>query len=139
MWESFSPKGIILSGSPFSVSTENSPRAPQFVFEAGLPVLGICYGQQTMTLQLGGKVEGHDEREFGRASIEVAEETPLLEGIVGKGETQPVWMSHGDRVTVCAGRLRGDRHIAQCALCDHRQRSQALLRRHVSPGSGAYA
>lgn len=102
MWESFSPKGIILSGSPFSVSTENSPRAPQFVFEAGLPVLGICYGQQTMTLQLGGKVEGHDEREFGRASIEVAEETPLLEGIVGKGETEPVWMSHGDRVVALA-------------------------------------
>ena len=85
MWEGFGPKGIILSGSPASVSRENSPRAPQFVFEAGLPVLGICYGQQTMTLQLGGKVEGHDEREFGRASIELVEDTPLLDGIVKKG------------------------------------------------------
>ncbi|MDX5367671.1 MAG: gamma-glutamyl-gamma-aminobutyrate hydrolase family protein, partial [Alphaproteobacteria bacterium] len=73
IWESFGARGVILSGSPSSVSRDNSPRAPQYVFEAGLPVLGICYGQQTMTLQLGGKVEGHDEREFGRASIEVIE------------------------------------------------------------------
>ncbi|MFN4355813.1 glutamine-hydrolyzing GMP synthase [Parvibaculum sp.] len=102
IWESFGAKGVILSGSPSSVSREKSPRAPQYVFEAGLPVLGICYGQQTMTLQLGGKVEGGDEREFGRASIEVIEETPLLDGIVGKGGTEPVWMSHGDRVVAIA-------------------------------------
>ncbi|MAB12518.1 glutamine-hydrolyzing GMP synthase [Parvibaculum sp.] len=102
MWESFGPKGVILSGSPSSVSREGSPRAPQFVFEAGLPVLGICYGQQTMTLQLGGKVEGHDEREFGRAAIEVLEDSPLFEGVAQKGETEPVWMSHGDRVVSLA-------------------------------------
>src|SRR5690554_711766 len=102
IWKDFAPKGVILSGSPSSVSRENSPRVPQFVFEAGLPVLGICYGQQVMTLQLGGNVEGSEDREFGRAVIEVQENTPLLDGIVPVGGTEPVWMSHGDRVVSIA-------------------------------------
>jgi GMP synthase (glutamine-hydrolysing) len=93
------PKGVILSGGPESVTNDTSPRAPQSVFEAGVPVLGICYGEQTMAAQLGGQVEGGHHREFGRAEVEVIAETPLFEGVWRKGERYPVWMSHGDRVT----------------------------------------
>jgi len=94
----FSPRGIILSGGPASVTGIGTPTAPLPLFEAGLPVLGICYGMQTMSNQLGGKVEGADEREFGRASVEVVAESPLFEGFLQVGDTEPVWMSHGDRV-----------------------------------------
>ena len=93
------PKGVILSGGPESVTNDTSPRAPQSVFDAGVPVLGICYGEQTMAEQLGGQVEGGHHREFGRAEVEVIAETPLFEGVWRKGERYPVWMSHGDRVT----------------------------------------
>jgi GMP synthase (glutamine-hydrolysing) len=93
------PKGVILSGGPESVTSDASPRAPQAVFEAGVPVLGICYGEQTMAAQLGGGVEGGHHREFGRAEVEVTSESPLFEGVWRKGERYPVWMSHGDRVT----------------------------------------
>jgi GMP synthase (glutamine-hydrolysing) len=67
----FNPSGIILSGGPESTTEENSPRAPQYVFEAGVPVFGVCYGMQTMAMQLGGHVEGSNEREFGYAQVEV--------------------------------------------------------------------
>src|ERR671926_809038 len=93
------PKGVILSGGPESVTTDASPRAPAGVFAAGVPVLGICYGEQTMAAQLGGQVEGGHHREFGRAEVEVIADTPLFEGVWKKGERYPVWMSHGDRVT----------------------------------------
>ena len=93
------PKGVILSGGPESVHEAGSPRAPQAIFEAGVPVLGICYGEQAMAAQLGGDVEGGHYREFGRAEVEVIAETPLFEGVWEKGERYPVWMSHGDRVT----------------------------------------
>ncbi len=93
------PKGVILSGGPESVTSDASPRAPQAIFEAGVPVLGICYGEQTMAAQLGGEVEGGHHREFGRAEVEVIAESPLFEGVWRKGERYPVWMSHGDRVT----------------------------------------
>jgi GMP synthase (glutamine-hydrolysing) len=93
------PKGVILSGGPESVTNDTSPRAPQAVFEAGVPVLGICYGEQTMAAQLGGAVEAGHHREFGRAEVEVVVDTPLFEGVWRKGERYPVWMSHGDRVT----------------------------------------
>ena len=95
----FNPKGIILSGGPASVTEDKSPRAPQTVFEMNVPVFGICYGQQTMVEQLGGKVEAGHSREFGRAYVEVAEQSPLLNGIWDKGAKEQVWMSHGDRVT----------------------------------------
>jgi GMP synthase (glutamine-hydrolysing) len=95
----FGPKGIILSGGPASVTAEDSPRAPQFVFEMGLPLLGICYGQQTMCQQLGGLVEGSDHKEFGRAYVDVVEKCGLFEGIWAQGASEQVWMSHGDRVT----------------------------------------
>ncbi len=93
------PAAIILSGGPASVHEIETPRAPQSVFEAGVPVLGICYGEQTMVAQLGGQVEPGSDREFGRATITVTGETPLFETVFAQGEHAPVWMSHGDRVT----------------------------------------
>ena len=93
------PRAVILSGSPASTIEEDSPRAPKGVFESGLPVLGICYGQQTMCTELGGRIEGGLHREFGRAFLEVKKASPLFEGIWAEGTRHQVWMSHGDRVT----------------------------------------
>jgi GMP synthase (glutamine-hydrolysing) len=93
------PKGVILSGGPASVLDKDAPLAPPAIYQAGVPVLGICYGEQAMAQQLGGTVEGGHHREFGRAEVLVTEETPLFEGVWRKGERYPVWMSHGDRVT----------------------------------------
>lgn len=93
------PKAVILSGSPHSATEIGSPRAPQAVFEAGIPVLGICYGEQTMCAQLGGKVESGHSREFGRAFLDIESESALFEGVWDKGSRPQVWMSHGDRVT----------------------------------------
>jgi GMP synthase (glutamine-hydrolysing) len=92
------PAAIILSGGPESVHEEGSPRAPQAVFEAGVPVLGICYGEMTLCEQLGGKVEGGHTREFGRAAITVQKDSPLLAGLAPVGEDEEVWMSHGDKI-----------------------------------------
>lgn len=94
------PKAIIFSGGPASVLDQGSPRAPQVVFDSGLPILGICYGQQTLATQLGGTVEGGHAREFGRADVEILKSSPLFEGFWDVGNKYPVWMSHGDRVTV---------------------------------------
>jgi GMP synthase (glutamine-hydrolysing) len=93
------PKALILSGGPDSVTREGSPRAPQVVFDAGVPVLSICYGQQTTAVQLGGEVEGGHAAEFGRADIEIKSASALFDGFWNVGERHPVWMSHGDRVT----------------------------------------
>jgi GMP synthase (glutamine-hydrolysing) len=93
------PKAVILSGGPDSVTREGSPRAPQAVFDAGVPMLSICYGQQTTAVQLGGVVEGGHAAEFGRADIEIKEDSALFDGFWKVGERHPVWMSHGDRVT----------------------------------------
>ncbi len=93
------PKGVILSGGPASTTDEGSPRAPQCVFDSGLPILGICYGQQTMMMQLGGLVEGGEGGEFGRALIAVEKPCGLFDGLWGAGEQHQVWMSHGDKVT----------------------------------------
>jgi GMP synthase (glutamine-hydrolysing) len=92
------PKGVILSGGPASVLDRDAPLAPMSIYQAGVPVLGICYGEQAMAHQLGGTVEGGHHREFGRAEVEVTEETALFDGVWRKGERYPVWMSHGDRV-----------------------------------------
>jgi GMP synthase (glutamine-hydrolysing) len=94
----FAPVAIILSGGPASVNEMAAPLAPSTVFEMGVPVLGICYGQQAMCAQLGGKVAASDHREFGRAFIEVTGECALLAGLWPKGSKEQVWMSHGDRV-----------------------------------------
>jgi GMP synthase (glutamine-hydrolysing) len=94
-----SPKGIILSGGPASVHEKDAPLAPPAVYQAGVPVLGICYGEQAMAAQLGGKVEGGHHREFGRAEVEVTRASALTEGVWDVGQRYPVWMSHGDRVT----------------------------------------
>lgn len=102
--KAFNPNGIILSGGPESVDEAGSPRAPEYVFNAGVPVLGICYGMQTMAHQLGGAVQGSDLREFGYAQIEVMNECALFKDIEdavaadGNGLLD-VWMSHGDKVT----------------------------------------
>ena len=94
----FNPAGIILSGGPSSVTGMESPRAPDMVFTMGVPVLGICYGEQTMCEQLGGKVSASDEKEFGRAFIDIKQECALFDGVWAKGTSHQVWMSHGDKV-----------------------------------------
>ncbi len=102
------PKGVILSGGPASVTEDGSPRAPQAILDSGLPILGICYGQQTMTQQLGGMVEGGGEKggEFGRAFIEITDRCRLFDGLWKEGEAHQVWMSHGDKVTALAPGFR---------------------------------
>lgn len=97
--KAFAPKGIIFSGSPCSVNDKDSPRAPTYIYDLGLPIFGICYGQQTMMAQLGGVVESGHDREFGRAYIDVVEDSAISEGVWQKGAHEQVWMSHGDRVT----------------------------------------
>ena len=97
--ERLKPRAVILSGGPASVTEMGTPRAPDWVFESGLPVLGICYGEQTMVAQMGGGVEGGHHREFGRAELEVLKPSALFEGVWKPGEKHQVWMSHGDRVT----------------------------------------
>ena len=94
----FKPMAVILSGGPSSVTETHTPRAPKSVFTLGVPVLGICYGQQTMCAQLGGEVAGSDHREFGRATLEVTDDCILFENAWKKGGREQVWMSHGDRV-----------------------------------------
>ena len=93
------PRGIILSGGPASVHEAAAPLAPDEVFGMGVPILGICYGEQLLCQQLGGEVLGSDHREFGRAFIDVTDDCALFHGVWPKGAREQVWMSHGDRVT----------------------------------------
>ena len=100
----YNPRGIILAGSPESTLDEGSPRAPEVVFNLGVPVLGICYGMQTMAMQMGGLVEGSNIREFGYAQVKVHGESALLKDIKDHVDADgsallDVWMSHGDKVT----------------------------------------
>jgi GMP synthase (glutamine-hydrolysing) len=92
------PRAIILSGGPASLTEDHTPRAPQKVFEQGVPVLGICYGQMAMVQQLGGRVESASKREYGRAQLEVVGQSPLFDNVWSLGAEDQVWMSHGDRV-----------------------------------------
>lgn len=117
--KAFAPNGIILSGGPESVTEAGSPRAPEYVFEAGVPVLGVCYGMQTMAAQLGGQVQGSTEREFGYAQVEVLNPTELFKNIEdslhSNGNAQlDVWMSHGDKVVVAPASFSV---IAQTPTC----------------------
>lgn len=119
--KSFNPNGIILSGGPESTTEQNSPRAPEYVFNAGVPVLGICYGMQTMAMQLGGNVEGSDEREFGYAQVKVVGESGLVRDIQDaiSGDRTPlldVWMSHGDKVTAIPA---GFKTVAMTDTCPY--------------------
>jgi GMP synthase (glutamine-hydrolysing) len=95
----YNPTGIILSGGPCSVTEKDSPRVPQCVFDMNIPILGICYGQQTMVEQLGGTVEAGHNGEFGRAEIDITNKSPLFGTTWETGSNPTVWMSHGDRVT----------------------------------------
>ena len=95
----FAPRGIILSGGPESTTLEAAPAAPQEAFDSGVPLLGICYGMQTMAMQLGGSVEGGHAREFGHASVVPTLSSGLLKGLADESGRLDVWMSHGDRVT----------------------------------------
>jgi GMP synthase (glutamine-hydrolysing) len=101
------PKAVILSGGPASVLDKDAPSVPKSILTAGVPVLGICYGEQTMAQQLGGTVEGGHHREFGRATIEITDDCALFEGVWEKGGKYDVWMSHGDRVTKLPEGFRG--------------------------------
>src|SRR3954454_120275 len=93
------PRAVILSGGPAPVLDKDAPLAPTAIYEAGVPVLGICYGEQAMAQQLGGRVEAGHHREFGRAEVEVTEKTALLGGVGKKGECYRARRSQGDRVT----------------------------------------
>lgn len=97
-FERMSPKAVILSGGPASTTEMNSPRAPDIVFTSGVPLLGICYGQMTMCVQMGGEAESSNHREFGRAYVSVRKDCPLFDDIWATDQRHQVWMSHGDRV-----------------------------------------
>ncbi|MCP5012852.1 MAG: glutamine-hydrolyzing GMP synthase, partial [Aestuariibacter sp.] len=117
----FDPTGIILSGGPESVTEAGSPRAPEYVYEAGVPVLGICYGMQTMAQQLGGQVQGSDKREFGYAQVEVVKSSALLAQIEDHlndngNALLDVWMSHGDKVIAIP---EGFETVALTPSCPH--------------------
>jgi GMP synthase (glutamine-hydrolysing) len=149
----FGAKGIILSGGPESTTLADAPKAPQQVFDAGLPILGICYGMQTLAAQLGGATEAADAREFGHAQVEVVAQDALLDGLKDEPGSPPrlnVWMSHGDHVSVAPPGFvvtaRTDR-IPVAAMADdarrwygvqfhpevtHTRSGEALLRRFVT-------
>jgi GMP synthase (glutamine-hydrolysing) len=93
------PRALILSGGPASVYAADAPRAPRALFELGLPILGICYGEMAMVAELGGEVVRGEAREFGRADIEVVGRSALFDGLFAPGHKEPVWMSHGDKIT----------------------------------------
>lgn len=149
----FNPKGIVLSGGPESVTAENGPSAPEFIFTSGIPVLGICYGMQTMATQLGGRVEGSAKQEFGYARVQLQGQSELFRDIqdeVINGENHlDVWMSHGDKVVTLPP---GFTHIAKtdsspfAAMChvdkqlygvqfhpevNHTLQGEAILKRFV--------
>jgi GMP synthase-like glutamine amidotransferase len=123
----FAPKAIILSGGPASVHEAGTPRAPDAVFELGVPVLGICYGQMTMAAQLGGTVEASSHREFGRAFVDVTGECALF-------QDEPRRPHHRD----AAGLFRR-RHQRGRAFRRHRRRPPQILRPDVPSRSGAHA
>ena len=125
----FNASGIILSGGPESVTEQESPRAANVVFELDLPVLGICYGMQTMAAQMGGAVEGSDTSEFGYAEIQSVTEDRLFSGLADRTDENgqgilDVWMSHGDKVTqLPEGFVRtAETHSCRIAAMAHAER-----------------
>jgi GMP synthase (glutamine-hydrolysing) len=99
MVDDYAPNAIILSGGPASVLEADSPRIGSKLFDLGVPMLCVCYGEQLLCDVLGGKVEGGHAGEFGRAELTIGQDSPLFQGLAGVGELETVWMSHGDRVT----------------------------------------
>ncbi|MBI4967828.1 MAG: glutamine-hydrolyzing GMP synthase [Rhodospirillales bacterium] len=127
--QAFGPKGLILSGGPASVLDEGAPLPPACVYESGLPILGICYGQQAICHQLGGKVEPGATREFGRAYVAISDDCALFHGAWAKGGREQVWMSHGDRVTVLPPGFRAvatSEGAPYAAIADDRRRYYAV-------------
>jgi GMP synthase (glutamine-hydrolysing) len=125
----FAPRAVILSGGPASVTEAATPRAPDLVFKLGVPVLGICYGEQTMCAQLGGRVEAGHHREFGRAEIVIEDDCALFAGLWPRGTRDQVWMSHGDRVTALPPGFRTVATSAGApfaAIADDRRRFYAV-------------
>src|SRR5262245_29204775 len=126
----FKPRGVILSGGPESVTDAKPPRAPDAVFMLGVPVLGICYGMQTMAQQLGGRVAPHGKREFGYAEVKAAAGCRLFGDLFDRRDAQgravfDVWMSHGDRVEVMPEGFTvtaGTDHAPLAAMSDERRR-----------------
>ena len=122
----FGPRGVILSGGPASVTDPHPPNAPAAVFSLGVPVLGICYGMQTMAQQLGGHVLGSTEREFGYAEVTLAGRCRLLDGIEdrrdrGNRPVLDVWMSHGDRVAALPEGFTGVASTASIPFAEPQQ------------------
>jgi GMP synthase (glutamine-hydrolysing) len=132
--QAFGARGVILSGGPESVSDVTPPKAPEAVFKLGVPVLGICYGMQTMAVQLGGKVSASAHREFGYAQVTASAPCRLLDGLRDHGDAQnrpllDVWMSHGDSVTQLPPGFVGVGHTASvplAAMCDESRRLYAV-------------
>ncbi len=156
----FAPKGIVLSGSHMSAYEESTDRAPAAVFELGVPVLGICYGMQTMAQQLGGRVEGGHTREFGHAEVRARGHTRLLQGIEDHRNAEGhgllnVWMSHGDKVVEIPAGFKLMASTASCPIAGmadedrrfygvqfhpevtHTAQGEAILRRFVLDICGA--
>src|SRR5579862_9372047 len=126
----FAPKGIVLSGGPASVTQSATPRAPEAVFDLGVPVLAICYGMQTMCAQLGGGVTPSDKQEFGRALIDIVDDSPLFDGVWPKGSRAEVWMSHGDRIDAIPAAFRvvaATGSAPYAAIADDRRRFYGCL------------
>ena len=133
------PKAVILSGGPESVHEAGSPRAPQAIFDSGVPVLGICYGQMTMAAQLGGEVEGGHHREFGRADVEVKADEPAVRFHLGHGRAasgldEPWRPHHQDAAGLCVAGVS-----AECAVRGDPGREAQILRADVPPRGGAHA
>ena len=136
--ERLKPKAVILSGGPASVTEFGTPRAPDWVFKAGLPVLGICYGEQTMVEQMGGGVEGGHHREFGRAELEVTGDTRAVQGRVEEGRARHRVDEPRRPRHAAAARLQGGGRVEGRAVRGHRRREAQALRRAVPPGGGAH-
>ncbi|MDD2321154.1 MAG: glutamine-hydrolyzing GMP synthase [Geobacteraceae bacterium] len=109
----YSPKGIILSGGPSSVYDTDAPHSDPAIYELGIPILGICYGMQLMTHQLGGKVERSEKREYGRAMMDLDDVADLFSGFDGRAE---VWMSHGDRIDAMPDGFQRIAHTEHCPV-----------------------
>ena len=134
----FDPRAIILSGGPASVTEGASPRAPATAFQLGVPVLGICYGMQTMCDELGGRVALSEHQEFGRAFVDIIDDCLLFDGLWPKGGRAQVWMSHGDKVDALPAGFRAvaaSEAAPYAAIADDERRFYGLS---VPPRSRAY-